>query len=76
MALRSLIIPNLQTFTILHMLPMSKKTYLALKAGINALETETFFYLRLTEQDTLFDEILHGEQITVTAPIWVIVNER
>jgi len=38
---------------------------------ILAIHKETFFYLKITEQDILYDEILHKEQITVTAPIWI-----
>ena len=35
----------------------------------------TFFYVKITGADSLFDQLLHRKQITVTAPIWVQVNQ-
>ncbi len=37
---------------------------------------DTFFYLRITERDVLFDEIVHLHQVTVTAPIWLALGPR
>jgi histidinol phosphatase-like PHP family hydrolase len=36
---------------------------------------DTFFYVKITEQDRLYDELSSQAQVTVTAPIWIHINK-
>lgn len=40
------------------------------------LDLETQFIHECTERDILYDDLLHREQVTVTAPIWITLKQR